>query len=167
MPLVLTPDEVSSFGGRHRIAVVEGPFSLFRLVGRTATGRANDKYGRFWFHDRLFWSVLDEITQHAEDPALVNFLIRRLLRELTAVCFDWNSFAAIYRLDLPKGRSLEVAVGRIRSQPFYSGSGPWRGRDPLGRELLGGEFQYVIDVSRDVQPWVTGPIPLRIPLARA
>lgn len=162
MALVLSDDEKSSFEGHNRIVHVSGPFTLFRLVGRTGAGAVTNKFGRFWFHDRLFWSVLDDITRHQHDKALMNFLIRRLLRELTAVCFDWNSFAAVYQLVVPAGLNVEAAVGRIRSQPHFA-----TGSDPLDRQLFGDEFQFVIDVTASLQPLVQGPIPLDFRAGRA
>jgi hypothetical protein len=160
MALQLTAREIASFDGPHRIVVVRGPLTLMRLCGRTAAGEANNPYGRFWFNDRFFWRVLDQISDDPRNVPLLNHHLKYVLREFTAVCREWNSFAAIYRLQVPAGTSVEVAVGRIAPQPLDSTrSGP--GAAPANL-LMGGDFQYILDLGSnpDLRRRVAGPIPL-------
>lgn len=162
MTLSLSAQEVASFDGRHRLTTVQGPLTLFRICGRNAAGAAGNPYGRYWFNEKFFWSVIDLVSDNAGNTAQLNHYLRFVLRELTAVCNDWNSFAAIYRLTLPPSERTEVAVGRIAPQPFFSATDR-RGRHSLPHELLiGGEFQYIVDVANNpkLKSFVQGPRPL-------
>jgi hypothetical protein len=160
MALSLSSVELASFHGPHRITTIRGPLSLFRLCGRTAAGEANNPYGRFWFNEKFFWKVLDHISDNASNTALLNHYLRYVLREFTAVCHDWNTFASIYQLSLPPSSTLELAVGRIAPQPFFSRNDPQH-RESLPHELLvGGEFQYIIDITPNLRRYVHGPRPL-------
>lgn len=162
MAISLTAQEIASFDGRHRLATVNGPCRLFRLCGRNASGLQSKKYGRYWFNEKFFWNMLDTISDSANNTAQLNHYLRYLLRESTAVCHDWNSFASIFQLTLPSSQSISVAVGRIAPQPFYSARDPLR-RQSLPHELLvGGEFQYIVDLANDLhlQSLVSGPLPL-------
>lgn len=164
MALVLTPQERASFDTPCRVVTVQGPLSLFRLCGRTATGAASNPLGRFWFHDRFFWRMIDLLTDSAANNAQLNHYLRFVLREFTAVCYDWNTFASIYQFDLPAREPLELAVGRIAPQPFYSASDP-KHRMSLPHEVLvGGEFQYIVDFagSPTLRRHVHGPRPLLV-----
>jgi hypothetical protein len=162
MPLVLSAKEKASFDGPHKIRSVTGPITLFRLCGRSAAGETSNPYGRFWFNEKFFWRTLDLVSDSASNTAQLNHYMRLILREFTAVCHDWNSFASIYQLHLPATKTLEVAVGRIAPQPFYSSSDP-RHRQSLPYEMLvGGDFQYIIDLQAKIElkRLVTGPRPL-------
>lgn len=164
MPLVLSAKEVASFDGAYKIRHVNGPLTLFRLCGKNAAGEASNPYGRFWFNEKFFWRTLDVVSDSASNTAQLNHYLRFVLREFTAVCYDWNSFASIYQLHLPATKTLEVAVGRIAPQPFYSASDP-NHRKSLPHELLvGGDFQYIVDLNadRDAKRLVTGPRPLLV-----
>jgi hypothetical protein len=158
----LTPEERASFEGNARPISVRGPVTLMRLVGRTAGGRANDPFGRYWFNERYFWKVLDVLTDHHKDVSLVNHYLKFVIREGTAVCHDWNSFAKVYQLRVPAGAELQAYVGRAKPQPFYSAA------DPLGRKslphefLMGGEVQYVVNVDNVARRYVSGPLPAGI-----
>lgn len=158
----LTPDERASFEGNPRPVSVQGPVALMRLVGRTAAGKANDPFGRYWFNKRYFWKLIDFITDYHSDVSLVNRYLKLVMREDTAVCHDWNSFGKVYQLRVPKGVELQAYVGRARSQPLYSATDP-RGRAPLPHEMLmGGEVQYVVDVDNVGRRYVVGPLPMGI-----
>jgi hypothetical protein len=158
----------ASFDGAYRVGVVRGPLSLFRLCGRNAAGEANNKYGRCWLNERFFWDAIDVVSNSTSNPAQFNHYLRLILREYTAVCHDWNSFAAIYQLRIPAGKNVEVAVGRIAAQPFYSADDPGR-RSSLPHQLLvGGEFQYIVDInSEEMKRWVSGPLPMHFAVGRA
>ncbi len=160
--LQLTADERDSFEGTPRPVTVTGPFTLMRLVGRTASGRANDPYGRYWFNERYFWNVIDFLTDHHSDVALVNHYLKLIIREGTAVCHDWNSFAKVYQLRIPAGVQVRACVGRTKSQPFFSPTDPQRRRPGPDEILMGGEVQYVADVEKVGRQYVTGPLPMRI-----
>lgn len=158
----LAPNERASFEGIPRPVSVRGPVVLMRLVGRTAGGRPNDPFGRYWFNERYFWKVIDFLTDHHSDVALVNHYLKLVIREGTAVCHDWNSFGKVYQLRIPAGIELQAYVGRAKSQPFFSTSDP-RGRMPPPHEVfMGGEVQYVVDVDNVGRRYVTGPFPMRI-----
>ena len=162
MPITLSPQELGSFDGPHRTVTVKGPLTLFRLCGKNASGKAGEAYGRFWFNERFFWNTVDVISSSAANTAEMNHYLRFILREFTAVCFDWNAFASIYRLQLPAGETLELVMGRIAPQPFFSASDP-KQRKALPHELLvGGEFQYIIDISGTpkLKNFIQGPRPL-------
>ena len=162
MPLVLSEKEMASFDGAYKVKSVTGPLTLFRLCGRTAAGEASNEYGRYWFNEKFFWKTLDVVSDSASNTAQLNRYMRLILREFTAVCHDWNSFASIYQLYLPATKTLEVAVGRIAAQPFYSSSDP-NHRQSLPHEMLvGGDFQYILDLKTDseLRRLVTGPRPL-------
>ncbi len=164
MSLVLTPQERASFDGPIRIVTVKGPLSLFRLCGRTAAGAANNPHGRFWFNERFFWRMLDVLTDSVHSNAQLNHYLRYLLREYTAVCHDWNTFTSIYKLTLPAHETLDAAVGRIAPKPFYSPSDP-KHRASLPHEILvGGEFQYIVDLAANagLKRHVHGPRPLLV-----
>ena len=164
MPLILTPQERASFAGPNRVITVKGPLSLFRLCGRTAAGEANNPLGRFWFNEKFFWRMLDVLTDSAGNNAQLNYYLRYVLREYTAVCHDWNTFASIYQFALPAHEPLEVAVGRIAPQPFFSSSDP-KHRASLPHEILvGGEFQYIVDFAANptYRRHVQGPRPLLV-----
>jgi hypothetical protein len=133
-----------------------------RLVGRTAAGRANDPYGRFWFNERYFWNVVDFLTDHHKEVALVNHYLKLVLREGTAVCRDWNSFAAVYQLRIPAAVELQAYVGRARPQPLFSAADPRGRKSPAPEMLMGGEVQYVVDVDNVGRRYVSGPLPLGI-----
>lgn len=167
MTLILSPDEKLSFESGYKIKTLTGPAKLFRLVGRNATGESGNKFGRFWFHEDLFWDSIDEISDTVHDEKMMNHLIRRLLRELTAVCYDWNSFAVIYTLEVPAGKSIEVATGRIKPQPHYSSNDPLKRIHPKKIMLFGGEQQYIIEVVGEIKCWVKGPIPLHFRVGHA
>lgn len=155
----LSTQELRSFDGRCREVTVSGPLTLFRLCGRTAAGAANNPYGRFWFNANFFWRMVDVLSDRASDVAELNHYLRYLLREYTAVCHDWNTFASIYELRVPPGRNVVAVVGRVAPQPFDSRPG-----GALPHELLvGGEFQYVLDVDgQGLRPFVSGPRPLLV-----
>jgi hypothetical protein len=160
--MILTPDEKKSFDGAYRTVTVTGPVSLFRLCGKTARGAASNPFGRFWFNANFFWKLVDAASDRATSTAELNHYLRYILREFTAVCHDWNSFAAIYELAVPAGTKMEATVGRIRPQPFYSAADPQR-RSALPHEILvGGEFQYIIDLRAGsaLRSRVAGPRPL-------
>ena len=160
--MILTPDEKRSFEGPYRTVTVSGPLSLFRLCGRTAAGEANNPYGRFWFNSNFFWKMVDVLSDRSTNSSELNHYLRYLLREFTAVCSDWNNFASIHELSLPAGAKLEAIVGRIHPQPFHSPSDPHR-RRPLPHEVLvGGEFQYIVDLASNptARTGVSGPRPL-------
>ena len=162
MPLVLSEKEMASFDGAYKVKSVTGPLTLFRLCGRTAAGEASNEYGRYWFNEKFFWKTLDVVSDSASNTAQLNHYMRLILREFTAVCHDWNSFASIYQLYLPATKTLEVAVGRIAAQPFYSSSDP-NHRQSLPHEMLvGGDFQYILDLKTDseLRRLVKGPRPL-------
>ena len=162
MPLVLSEKEMASFDGAYKVKSVTGPLTLFRLCGRTAAGEASNEYGRYWFNEKFFWKTLDVVSDSASNTAQLNHYMRLILREFTAVCHDWNSFASIYQLYLPATKTLEVAVGRIAAQPFYSSSDP-NHRQSLPHEMLvGGDFQYILDLKTDseLRRLVSGPRPL-------
>ncbi len=162
MTFALTPKEIASFDGRYRIVSVRGPLTLFRLCGKTASGEANNPYGRFWFNEKFFWNLINLVTENAHNTRLVNHYLRFLLREVTAVCHDWNTFAAIYQLTLPAARPIELAVGRIAAQPYFSASDPQARRSAPHEVLAGGEFQYLVDFPGDpsLKTCVQGPRPL-------
>ena len=169
MSLVLSMEEKASFDGAYyKVRPVSGPLSLFRLCGRTAAGKSNDKYGRHWFNERFFWKALDIVSDSTSNPVQLNHYLRFILREYTAVCHDWNSFAAIYNLRIPAGKRVEVAVGRIAVKPYYSVNDPGR-RASLPHEfLVGGEFQYIVDLaSEEMKRLVIGPLPLHFAVGRA
>lgn len=156
--LRLEDHELASFQGKPRLVTVRGPVVLMRLVGRTAQGQANNPYGRFWFNERYFWKVLGFITDHHSNRELVNHYLKLVLREAFAVCHDWSSFGRIYQLRIPPRVQLPAYVGRARTQPLFSVTDP-RGRGSLSQELLmGGEFQYVVDVNHVGREHVCGPL---------
>jgi len=162
--LILTPDELSSFAGRYRLLTVQGPLTLFRLCGKTAGGAASNPYGRFWFNEKFFWNMIDIISDSVGDTAQLNHYLRYVLREFTAVCHDWNTFASIYQLNLPARTPIDIAVGRIAPQPFYSPTDPLRRKSLPHQVLVGGEFQYIIDVASNpsLRACVLGPRPLLV-----
>jgi hypothetical protein len=164
MTLILSTSERASFSGVSKIIKVQGPLTLFRLCGKTATGDANNPFGRFWFNEKFFWNMLDVLTDSAHNEAQLNHYLRFLLREFTAVCHDWNSFASIYQFSLPAREPLELAVGRIAAQPFFSSADP-NHRISLPHEVLvGGEFQYIVDFASNpsLRRYVQGPRPLLV-----
>lgn len=165
MPLTLLPHEPASFDGAYRITTVQGPLTLFRLCGRNVAGAAGNPFGRFWFNERFFWNMIDVVTRNAASPAQLNHYLRFVLRELTAVCHDWNTFASIYQFHLPARHAVEVAVGRIAPQPFYSASDPQHRASMPHEVLLGGEFQYIVDMTGNpaLKRFVQGPRPLWVP----
>jgi hypothetical protein len=162
MALELDDSEKRSFDGPYKIITVKGPLSLFRLCGRTAAGEASNPYGRFWFNEQFFWRMLDVISGCASNQAQLNHYLRFILREFTAVCHDWNTFASVYQLSVPANVPIEVVVGRIAPQPFFSPLDP-QGRKSLPHQLLlGGAFQYILDMKSTSEPsrYVHGPRPL-------
>jgi hypothetical protein len=164
MSLVLTAKERESFDGPIRIVTVKGPLTLFRLCGRTAAGAVNNPHGRFWFNEKFFWRTLDLLTDNVYSNVQLNHYLRYLIRESTAVCYDWNTFTSIYQLALPANETLNLAAGRIAPQPFYSSSVS-KNRTSLPHEILvGGEFQYIVDLSanQDLKRYVQGPRPFLI-----
>ena len=168
MSLILSPQEQASFDGAIRVVTVKGPLSLFRLCGKTASGTPSNPYGRFWFNEKFFWRMLDVLTDTIYSTAQLNHYLRYILREYTAVCHDWNTFTSFYQLALPTQQQLEVAVGRIAPQPFYSSSDP-KQRASLPHEILvGGEFQYIVDLeaNQGLKQYVQGPRPLLVSLSR-
>jgi hypothetical protein len=162
--IVLTPSEVASFDGRHRHVDVTGPLKLMRLCGKTAAGAASDPYGRFWFNEKFFWSLVDTISENASNTAQLNHYLRFLLREFTAVCHDWNTFALIYQLSLPAGVPMNAVVGRVAPQPFCSSAAPARRVSRPHELLVGGEFQYIVDLRANsaLRQYVQGPRPLHL-----
>jgi hypothetical protein len=167
MALTLTPQEIASFHGRYRISTIHGPVSLFRVRGRNAAGEQGHASGRYWFNEKFFWRTLDWLSEHVANRPLLNHYLRYLLRESTAVSYDWNTFASIFQLSIPPGKSVAVAVGRIAPQPFYSDKDPMHRRNLPHELLVGGEFQYIVDVDEALRPFVRGPRPLTIFTGRA
>lgn len=162
MTPVLTAAEATSFDGPHRLVEVSGPISLLRLCGRTAAGASNDPHGRYWFNARFFWNMLDLVSESAANTAQLNHYLRYVLREFTAVCRDWNSFASVFELRLPPRVSVQAAVGRIAPQPFRP-AGNAVAKPMLSQDIfVGGEFQYIIDLKTNaaLQRHVIGPRPL-------
>lgn len=162
MALTLTAQEIASFDGRHRLTTVRGPLSLFRLCGSNAAGARGNPYGRFWFNERFFWDIVDRVSDASSSLAQRNHTLRFLLREFTAVSHDWNSFGVVYQLTLPPAQQLEVAVGRIAPQPYFSASDPHQRQALPHQMLMGGEFQYIVDLASDptLKRYVQGPRPM-------
>lgn len=107
------------------------------------------------------------ISNNASNTALLNHYLRYVLREFTAVCYDWNNFASIYELSLPRGEAIEVAVGRIAPQMPFSLNDPAKRQGLPYDVLVGGEFQYIIDLDARLKKLVAGPRPLLTHLGHA
>jgi hypothetical protein len=158
----LTPEEFLSFEETPAKKTLHGPLTLMRCVGLNANGVKNSKYGRFWFDQEFFLDVLDQLTNSLTDARQVNQLLKLILRDGTAVCYDWNSFGMLYQLQVPVGAMLEVFAGTARSQPFYSRADPKKRSKPPNQVLGGGEDQYIVNMTPKVQGYVQGPIPIGI-----
>jgi hypothetical protein len=159
---LLKPDERASFLGEPRLITVGGPITLMRVVGRTASGEANNPFGRYWFNEQFFWSVIDFLSDHSKDVPLINHYIKLVMRDGLAVCHDWNSFATVRQLRVPAGKELHAYVGLTKPQPKLSTSSHKNTTAPPSHLLLGGEVQYIVDVNHAVRSYVSGPIPMRI-----
>lgn len=158
----LSVDERNSFEGTPAPTVVTGPLVLMRLAGRTAHGEANNPYGRFWFAEDYFWDVIDFLTHHHTNVALVNHYLKLVMREGFAICHDWNSFGRLYRLRIPRGIRIHAFVGRAKAQPFFSDSDPLKRQVGSSQLLMGGEVQYIVDINAETKRYVEGPLPFGI-----
>lgn len=161
--LTLSPQELASFDAEPKIERLTGPLTLYRFCGRNAKGEKNSPHGRCWFDATLFWRMLDTVSDTASGTHQLNQDFRFVLREVTAISYDWNSVTSVYELALPADRSIEAAYGPVAPQPFFSKD------DPLGREnlpheiLIGGDIQYIVDLKaeKELQDFVRGPLDIQ------
>lgn len=158
----LKPDERASFLGEPQLISARGPLTLMRIVGRTASGEANNPFGRYWFNENYFWSVIDFLTNHHKEVELVNYYLKLILRDGLAVCHDWNSFAMIYQLRIPAGAELHAYSGTARPQPPFSSSDHRFSSDWKRNQLAGGARQYVVNMDLVDRKHVNGPLPMGI-----
>lgn len=133
-----------------RAKLLLGPQMLYRVSGN-ATDQKN--HGIWWF--------TEQVAQRCRDEAGPDSQARlQWLRDVLAVCFNWNSFDHIVRFTLHAGEEIPAVLGRGLPMPHYK-LDPYI--DPKtgvrvvlipgdyytnkGKDLLGGELQVIL-------PWV-------------
>lgn len=143
--------DARAFNGVVSRFSMSGPRRLYRLCGSYLQGaddfgparkERNSQYGVWWFDAEFFWNTLDAVTGVGENPTEVNRTLRRLIREATAVSFDWNSFDSIWEMNIPTGRSVDLFWGIAKEQPFFST--PGLADEQAGGVLPGGIVQFLI-----------------------
>lgn len=143
------PRDVTTFSGAPSPVSVDGPASIFRLLGTwkdLTTGRKarNNPYGAFWFSR----SVIDVLREdfidanYAGDARAPAQSLIRNVREGLAVSYEWNTFDTLIELTIPPGATIEAWSGLTEWQLEYQSR-------PTGRLLSGGLVQYLVyDVAR-------------------
>jgi hypothetical protein len=156
---------------------VIGPVNLYRLAGKEeGKDRLNKRAGYFWFSEDLLFEAIELTIDGRASHSLAAMQLRRFLREVLAISYDWNSIAGYWKLALPAGRSVQALVGRAAEQPHYSaksakaGQNRAAGLDHAGDMLFGGDRQYVIEIDdKDtaLKACISGPFPLSGATGRA
>ena len=133
----LEPDSI-------KVHMLEGPVTLYR---GTETG-SQAPPSIWWFNEKVAQRCRDEA---GADPR------KRLewLRNVLAVCYNWNAFDCLQRLALHRGESIPAVFGKGLPMPHYKIAVQRGGKVELpidywkrkGDVLLGGELQVVL-------PWI-------------
>jgi hypothetical protein len=149
---------------------VTGPINLYRLAGREeGKNHLNKRAGFFWFSEDLLFEAIELMVDGRASHSFAAMQMKRFLREVLAISYDWNSIAGYWKLALPSGRSVQALVGRAAEQPHYSvrsarsGQNRAAGADFAGDTLFGGDTQFVIEIDdKDtaLQACISGPFPL-------
>jgi hypothetical protein len=182
MPVKVTAKLMRTFQGERAHEVeLQHPTVIYRLGGkRIADDQGKsivdvNEAGLYWFSEKFFWKMVDIVSEHQMDQYAFTSNLRNILRESLAVCYDWNSFACYYKLQVPLGVKLHAVCGFVAAQPLFKDETHARRLNPgdmaeedqfLGRDIgkanfIGGGLQYAIDV-RDVAHHIKGPIPIDV-----
>lgn len=136
--------------GTVRVKVLEGPMVLYRMADRAA----KQPYSIWWFSEKVATRCRREAGPGPEAR-------RDWLRNVLAVCYNWNPFTLVQRLALHGGERIPAVLGKGLPMPYYKLSPQFDRKTGLqipqptprdywekkGRMLFGGELQIVL-------PWI-------------
>ena len=143
------PRDLTTFSGAPLPLSLDGPASIFRLLGTwkdltTGQKARSNPFGAFWFSR----SVIDVLREdfidanYSGDARPPGQSLIRNVREGLAVSYEWNSFDTLIEMAIPAGASIEAWSGLTEWQLEYQSK-------PTGRLLSGGLVQYLVyDVAR-------------------
>ncbi len=136
--------DVTTFSGAPTRIHLDGPVSIFRLLGtwkdmKTGKKARSNPLGTFWFSQ----SVIDVLREDFIDAAFsgdarvpAQSLIRNV-REGLAVSYEWNTFDSLIEMAIPAGATVDAWSGVTEWQLEYQAK-------PTGRLLSGGLAQYLV-----------------------